>query len=293
MKNILNVKNLTMSYGVEPLYEDVSFGIDAGEKVAVVGPNGCGKSTLFKLLAGRMTSDEGEIIRRGETTLGYLAQSREFAAGKTPRDIVADALESVRRAIEQHDEISNRLGDADADDASIEELLDEQSRLQERIQKMGGWSWEHRVEEMLDRLGISAWIDEPIGRLSGGQRRRVDLARVLLKAPDLLLLDEPTNHLDTTAAEWLEAWLIDHGDAVMFVTHDRYFLENVADRILEIDDDGFFDYPGNYRTFIERKRHRTEIRKRTEKRRQKEIKKELEWLGGGVKARNTRSKKRI
>ena len=293
MQNLLNVQNLTMSFGVELLYDDVGFGVASGEKIAVVGPNGCGKSTLFRILANRQRADDGEIILRSETTLGYLSQNEDFAADDTPREIVAHAMKPVRDAIKEHAAISERLATPDDDPAPIEELLEHQSMLQERIQKTGGWSWQHRVEEMLDRLGVTEWIDEPIRRLSGGQRRRVDLARVLLESPDLLLLDEPTNHLDTTAVEWLEHWLIDHTSTVMFVTHDRYFLERIADRILEIDDDGFFDYPGNYNTFMERKLHRTEVRHKTEQRRQKLLDKELDWLSGGVKSQNTRSKKRI
>ena len=282
-----------MSYGVDALYEDVGFGVSSGERIAVVGPNGCGKSTLFKLLAGQLTADDGEITWRGDTTLGYLAQTEDFDADDTPHSIVARAMRPVREAIEEHSELSDLLSDPDSAERSLDELLKRQAELQERIQKVGGWSWEHRVEEMLDRLGVTDWIDVPMRRLSGGQRRRVDLARVLLEAPDLLLLDEPTNHLDTTAVEWLEGWLIDHTDTVMFVTHDRYFLERIADRILEIDADGFYDYPGNYQTFMERKQHRQKIRKRTEKKRKKQLKKELEWLSGGVKSQNTRSKKRI
>ncbi len=293
MENLLNVQNLTMSYGVDELYKDVGFGVSSGEKIAVVGPNGCGKSTLFKLLAGRMRPDDGEIVWRSETSLSYLAQTEDFAADDTPRKIVARAMRPVREAIDEYGLVSERIAESGDDPGELDELIERQSLLQERIQKIGGWSWEHRVEEMLDRLGVTEWIDEPIGRLSGGQRRRVDLARVLLESPDLLLLDEPTNHLDTTAAEWLEDWLIDHTSTLLFVTHDRYFLERVADRILEIDDDGFYDYPGNYDTFMERKLHRTQIRRRTEKRRKKHLKKELEWLSGGVKSQNTRSKKRI
>ena len=291
MKNILSVQNLTMSFGVNPLYEAVNFGVSAGERIAVVGPNGCGKSTLFKLLAGKLTPDEGELTYRGEITVGYLAQKQPFDPEDTPRRIVARAMKPVRDAIEEHDQVSTLLSDEPGDE--LDELLERQSQLQERIRKMGGWSWEHRVEEMLDRLGIHDWIDVPISRLSGGQRRRVDLARVLLQSPDLLLLDEPTNHLDTAVAEWLEHWLIDRAQTVLFVTHDRYFLERVATRILEVTNDDFYDYPGDYQTFMQRKLHREQIQKRTEHRRQKELQKELEALRGGVKSQNKHGKKRL
>lgn len=292
MENLLNVRNLTMSYGTEQLYHDVGFGVAAGEKIAFVGPNGCGKSTLFQILVGQITPDDGEVIIRGDTTVGYLAQEERFGADDTPRKIVARALLPVRKAIAEHTEISEKLGTIDTDDTALDELLTRQAALQERINKAGGWSWEHRVEEMLDRLGVTGWIDEPARNLSGGQRRRVDLARVLLESPDLLLLDEPTNHLDTTAVEWLEDWLIEQASTLIFVTHDRYFLERIADRILEIDDE-FYDYPGNFQTFLERKKHREEVRQRTEVRNKKMLKKELQWLQGSVKSQNKRSKRRL
>ena len=281
-----------MSYGTDLLYQGVGFGVAAGEKIAFVGPNGCGKSTLFQILAGQIVPDEGEVIIRGDTTLGYLAQEEKFGAHDTPRDVVARALLPVRRAIEEHTELSEKLSHVDGSEENLDQMLERQAFLQERIQKSGGWSWEHRVEEMLDRLGVTTWIDEPARNLSGGQRRRVDLARVLLESPDLLLLDEPTNHLDTTAVEWLEDWLIDHVHTLIFVTHDRYFLERIADRILEIDDD-FYDYPGNFQTFMERKTHRDQVRERTEVRNKKLLEKELQWLQGSVKSQNKRSKQRL
>ena len=295
MENLLNINNLSVSYGVDPLYEDVSFGISAGEKVAVVGPNGCGKSTLFDTLAGLRPPDDGEITLRGDITFGYLSQHESFGPDQTARDVVAEAMRTVREALEEYETISNQLGDVDhsADGQRLEALLKRQSELQSTIEKIGGWTWEHRVEEMLDRLSVTRWMDTPMRRLSGGQRRRVDLARVLLEAPDLLMLDEPTNHLDTGAVEWLEGWLKDHARTLLFVTHDRYFLERIADRIIEIGQHQFYDYPGNYQTFIERSTHRQDILRRTHKRKKKELKKELQWLQGSVKSQDRRSQKRI
>ncbi|MFU8804066.1 MAG: ABC-F family ATP-binding cassette domain-containing protein [Bradymonadaceae bacterium] len=290
--NILNVRNLTMSYGARALYEDVGFGLDDGERVAVIGPNGCGKSTLFKLIAGEQVADNGDITLRSGTTVGYLSQSIDFAPHTTSRQLVARAMQPVRDALAEFDVLSAQISES-MPAGQLEELLERQAVLQQRIQNAGGWNWGHRVEEMLDRLGVSAFIDVPIESLSGGQRRRVGLARVLLEAPDLLLLDEPTNHLDGDAVEWLEGWLRARSGTLMLITHDRYFLENIVERILEIDDDGFYDYPGNFATFMERKEHRMNVRERTEQRRQKLMEKELDWLSGSIKSTSTRSKRRV
>jgi ATP-binding cassette subfamily F protein uup len=289
--NLLSVKDLSMAFGVESLFEEIRFGVDDGERVGVVGPNGCGKSTLFRILAGRMLPDSGEAAMRTGTTVGFLPQVAELDPDQTPRDVVAKAMIPVREAIAEHDRVTAEM--AGKTGHALEELMARQSELQDRIRNLGGWDWEHRVDEMLDRLGVTTWVDRPVRQLSGGQRRRVDLARVLLESPDLLLLDEPTNHLDADAVEWLEGWLKARANTLLLITHDRYFLERVVDRILEIDPEGFFDYPGNYETFMQRKLHRMEVRRKTEHRRQRLLKKELEWLRGGVKARNTRSQKRV
>lgn len=290
--NVLNLSNLSMSFGADLLYEDVGFGLDEGERVAVIGPNGCGKSTLFQLLAGERLPDEGEITVRSGTTVGYLSQDPSFEPGTTCRQVVARAMEPVRKALADFVRVSESITE-DLDPEKLEELLSQQSHLEQRIRNSGGWNWEHHVEEMLDRLGVSAYIDTPMERLSGGQRRRVALARVLAEGPDLLLLDEPTNHLDEDAVNWLEGWLKERSGTLMIITHDRYFLENVVDRILEIDEVGFYDYPGNFETFMERRRHRLSIRERTERRQQKMLDKELDWLGGSAKSQYTKSKRRI
>ncbi len=290
--NVLNVSNLSMSFGADVLYEGVGFGLDDGERVAVIGPNGCGKSTLFQLLAGERIPDDGEITVRSGTSVGYLGQDPSFEPGTTCRQVVARAMEPVRKALAEFTRVSESITQA-LPPEELEELLSRQAELEQRIRNSGGWNWEHHVEEMLDRLGVSAYIDTPINQLSGGQRRRVALARVLAEGPDLLLLDEPTNHLDEDAVDWLEGWLRERPGTLMLVTHDRYFLENVVGRILEVDSEGFYDYPGNFETFMERRRHRLAIRERTEKRQKKLLDKELDWLGGSAKSQYTKSKKRI
>ncbi len=289
---VLSVDNLHVEFGGEAVLEGVDFGIEAGENVALVGPNGVGKTTLLKLIAGEYTADDGTISIRREGRVAYLHQTARFGEAQWVREVVREAMREVREAIGAFDALSERLSEPAPDD-EIDELLDEQQRLQQRIERLGGWNWEPRVDEMLDRLGVDAWVDTPIEDLSGGQRRRVALARVLLEHPDLLMLDEPTNHLDPATVEWLENWLIDFEGAVLFVSHDRYFLERVADRILELDEhDGLFEHPPHYQTFMQRKLERMQIRKRTQERRRKLIEEELDWLDRGMKSQGRDSRGR-
>jgi len=290
--NVLSVDDLKIRYGVETVFEGLEFGIDRGENVALVGPNGVGKTTLLQLVAGDERPDDGTISLAKEARVAFLRQKPAFDGAETAREVLRGAMRDVREAIEEFESISSQLSDADeAEEES--ELVERQHELQQRIERLGGWDWEHRVEGMLDRLGVDAWVDRPLEDLSGGQERRVAMARVLLAHPDLLMLDEPTNHLDPETVSWLEDWLIEFPGAVLFVTHDRYFLERVADRILELDArDGLFEHPPHYQTFMERKLERLEIRKRTKQRTQKLIEEELDWLDRGVKSQGRDTEKR-
>ena len=199
---------------------------------------------------------------------------------ETPREVVARAVEGVKQAIDAHEAITAEIASVSVsgDTGALDRLLREQDERQQQIEKLGGWDWERRVEEMLDRLGLQELLDVPVGSLSGGQQRRVDLARVLLEAPDLLLLDEPTNHLDPDTVDWLEGWLKSKTRGLLLVTHDRYFLERVVDRILEVSRDGFYDYPGEYRVFMERKLSRMEVEQKTRTREQRLISEEISKL---------------
>lgn len=288
--NVFNAENLSMSFGADQIFEDVDFGVDSGEKVGVVGPNGVGKTTLFKILIGTFVPDSGRVSFQQGARVGYLPQEPEYDYSQTPRDIAEEALEPVRDAISEYEELSEAT--ANADPADLERLIDEQHELQQRIESLGGWEWQQRLEETFDRLGVTPVADVSLAGLSGGQRRRVALARVLLESPDLLLLDEPTNHLDPDMVEWLENWLHGYPGAVLVISHDRYFLDKTANRILEVTPVGIFDYPGNFAEYMERREKRLEVLERTKERREKALEEELDWLDRGVKARGRGSKKR-
>ena len=291
--NLLSVNKLGHTYDDSPLFDDVSFGVDEGERVAVVGPNGCGKTTLLRILAGRIEPARGECVMQTGSEVGYLPQRVVEAGDATPRDVVARAVEAVREAIARHDDVSTAIGGLSGDEAALSEALVEQSMWAERVVRLGGWDWERRVDEMVDRLGLTGVMNAPMATLSGGQRRRVDLARALLAQPDLMLLDEPTNHLDTDAVDWLQGWLAARSGALILVTHDRYFLERVAGRILEIDGPKIFDHPANYQTFITRRFERMEQRERTERRRGRSLEVESERLERQLKGKQGRSQHHV
>lgn len=289
--NLLSVKGLTQSYGNGPVYTDVSFGVDDSEKVAIVGSNGVGKTTLFRILVGQIEPDSGVIALRQGATLNYLSQEVGFDGALTPRQVVARAVERVQAVIAEHDTISAQIAScAPGDD--FERLLQEQELLQLEIEKLGGWDWERRVDEMLDRLGLESVLDTPAERLSGGQQRRVDLARVLLETADLLMLDEPTNHLDPQTVDWLEGWLRNKTRGLLLVTHDRYFLERVVDRIVEVSPTAFYDFPGRYQVFMERKLARMRLDGRAQAREQRLIADELDRLKNSAKPLTTIESKR-
>lgn len=292
--NIINVQNLTMSFGPKIIFDDVDFAIDEGEKVALMGPNGVGKTTLFRILTGRYQPDDGIIALRNEARIGHLTQDTQLDPQATPRELVARAVDQVRELIARYDAVSKRMTNpaVQADQSALQAALGEQEDLRRRIEAAGGWDWERRIAEVLGRLGLSALIDAPAASLSGGQRRRVALARVLLESPDLLLMDEPTNHLDHEAVEWLEGWLKNFPGGVMLITHDRYFLEQVADRIIEATRGGLYSHPGTYREFMDRKLRRIEVEQSTQRRADKSLDAELEWAQRGVKSRGRTSKAR-
>lgn len=293
--NLLNVQNLSMSFGEHIIFDDVDFAIDEGEKVALMGPNGVGKTTLFRILIGQYQPDDGTIALQNEVRIGHLSQQTELADDATPRDMVAEAVSDVQRFIADYEAISASMADFDpsSEADALNDAIVEQDRLRRRIESSGGWDWQRRIDEVLGRLGLAEYIDTPVAQLSGGQRRRVALAHTLIEVPDLLLMDEPTNHLDPDAVEWLEGWLRQFSGGVLLITHDRYFLEQIAERIIEATPGGLYSHPGTYQEYISRKLKRIEVERTTKKRREKSLDDEHDWLQRGVKARGRTSKARL
>ncbi len=286
--NVLNVQHLSMSFGAHTVFDDVDFAVDDGENVALLGPNGIGKTTLFRILIGRYEADAGKIALRNGARIGHLTQETRLDEWATPRELVGEAVRPVREAIAAYEKMSAEIEHAD----DLEAAIVRQDELRQRIESLGGWDWQRRVDEVLARLGLAEHMDARVAHLSGGQRRRVALARVLIESPDLLLMDEPTNHLDPDTVEWLEGWLRAFPGGLLLITHDRYFLEQVASRIIEVAPDGLHSHPGTYQQFVERKQQRMEVHRKTQQRRQKSLEDELDWLQRGVKARGRASKAR-
>ncbi|MEL6180784.1 MAG: ABC-F family ATP-binding cassette domain-containing protein, partial [Myxococcota bacterium] len=291
--NLLNARQLSKSYGPRVLFSDVSLVVDEGEKIGVIGVNGSGKSTLFKILAGDVEPDDGVIAIKRGISVGYLSQSPRFPAGSTPREVVSEAMGPVRQAIERWNTITVQLADASAEEQ--EALLDEQAELQRQIERTGGWAWDHHVENVIERLGLQEQIDRPVESLSGGQHRRVALAKLLLSSPELMILDEPTNHLDADTIEWLEGELTQYSGAILMVTHDRYFLDHIVTRIIEFDHiaQELISHPGSYQAYMNNKLERLQQREQSEQKRTNLLRTELEWLRRGPKARGTKAKARI
>jgi ATP-binding cassette subfamily F protein uup len=288
---LLRAANLSLAFGSRTVFDQLTFTIEESERVGLVGVNGSGKSTLMKILAGAMQPDAGEIQRRRSARIALLPQEPEFPKGATVASELAVARHALRMALAENAALSERLSAATPEEQF--RLLEQLSENASEIERLGGWGTEHHAKTLLDRLGVKDW-DRPIAELSGGLRKRVAIARALLEMPDLLLLDEPTNHLDADTVEWLEDELDAVPGAVLLVTHDRYFLDELVDRIVEIGPDGrLTSFPGNYEAYLEQKLVALEEAGAQEHKRQRWIQQEVAWLRRGVEARRTKSKARI
>ena len=292
MGNIVSLWQVRKAYGDRVVLRSVTVGIDAGEKVGLVGCNGSGKSTLFRVLAGREEPDGGTVARHRELSTGYLPQEPTLPAGRTVWQVASSGLETLLDARRRAEEVAAGMAAGAGDESRSAELADRYDGLQREIERLGGWDTDYRVEELLQHLGVAEVARAPVEQLSGGQQKRVALARVLLMRPSLLVLDEPTNHLDADTVDWLEGFLATTDAAVALVTHDRYVLDRVVGRMLELRDGEVIAYQGNYTTFLQQKAGRLSVEQRTDARRRRLVEQELEWLGRTPSARRHKQKAR-
>lgn len=288
-KIIYSMYKVSKYHGTKQVIKDISLSYFYGAKIGVLGLNGSGKSTLLKIMAGVDTEFNGEVNLSSGFTIGYLEQEPELETGKTVKEIVSQGVQEVVDLLHEYDTINEAFGDPDAD---FDQLLERQGKVQERIESLDGWELDSRLELAMDALRCPP-AEQVVDTLSGGERRRVALCRLLLKKPDILLLDEPTNHLDAESIAWLERHLQQYPGTIIAVTHDRYFLDNVAGWILELDRGEGIPWKGNYSSWLDQKKNRLAQEEKSESERQKTLARELEWIRMSPKGRHAKAKARI
>src|SRR6188474_2348323 len=271
--------------------EDIWLSFYFGAKIGVLGLNGAGKSSLLRIMAGDDTSFTGEAFPADGISIGFLQQEPRLNASKNVLGNVEEGVAEIKALLTRYDEVNAKLGE-DLTPDEMEKVLDEQSRIQDRIDSSNAWDLDSRLELAMDALRLPP-SDAEVARLSGGERRRVALCRLLLQSPDLLLLDEPTNHLDAESVAWLERFLKDYPGTVVAVTHDRYFLDNVAGWILELDRGRGIPWEGNYSSWLEQKQQRLQLEEKAETRRQRTLERELDWIRMSPRARQAKGKARL
>jgi ATP-binding cassette ChvD family protein len=288
---IYQIAQLTKKHGQREVLKDIWLAFYPGAKIGVLGKNGSGKSTLLRIMAGMDREFEGEAQLTSGFTVGYLSQEPQLNPEKDVAGNVEEAVESTRAILRRFDEINARLGE-DMSPEQMDKLLAEQAKVQDQIEALNAWELDRQVEIAMDAMNLPSG-DADVASLSGGERRRVALCKILLEHPDLLLLDEPTNHLDAESVAWLERHLADYNGTVVAVTHDRYFLDNVAGWILELDRGQGIPWEGNYSSWLEQKRDRLAAEEKAASARQKSLASELEWIRMAPRARQAKSKARI
>ncbi|MCV7103402.1 energy-dependent translational throttle protein EttA [Mycobacterium palustre] len=284
---IYTMKKVRKAHGDKVILDDVTLSFFPGAKIGVVGPNGAGKSSVLRIMAGLDKPNNGEAFLANDATVGILQQEPPLNEEKTVRGNVEEGLGDIKVKLDRFNEVAELM----ATDYS-DELMEEMGRLQEELDHADAWDLDSQLEQAMDALRCPP-PDEPVTNLSGGERRRVALCKLLLSKPDLLLLDEPTNHLDAESVQWLEQHLASYAGAILAVTHDRYFLDNVAEWILELDRGRAYPYEGNYSTYLEKKAERLAVQGRKDAKLQKRLTEELAWVRSGAKARQAKSKARL
>lgn len=288
-KIIYTMDRVSRSYGTKVVLKDISISYFYGAKIGVIGPNGSGKSSLFKILAGIDKDFTGETTLAPGYSIGYLEQEPQLEPGKTVLETVKEGVKEITDLLAEFDRINEAFGDPDAD---IDKLCARQGEVQEKLDALDAWNLDNNLELAMDALRCPP-AEQVVDVLSGGERRRVALCRLLLQKPDILLLDEPTNHLDAETVAWLEKHLHDYPGTVIAITHDRYFLDDVAGWILELDRGEGYPFKGNYSSWLEQKNQRLALENKNESQRQKEIQRELEWIHMGAKGRQAKHKEHI
>ncbi len=285
--NILSLENVSKNYGIKPLFEGVTIGLEDTDKIGIIGANGSGKTTFLRVIAGTETTDTGKVVRANGKTLAYLSQNPPIDDEATVLETIFASSSGVMTAIADYETACHDLA-IEYSDAQLKKVSD----LQHELEINGGWEIETNAKTVLTKLGITDTATQ-MKTLSGGQRKRVALAHELIFKPDILILDEPTNHLDADTIEWLEDYLRRYTGALLLVTHDRYFLDRVTNRIFEIDRGTVQNFAGNYAYYLEKKEEQDTLRATEGHKREQLIKKELAWLRTGAKARTRKSKHRI
>lgn len=284
---IYTMKKVRKAHGDKVILDDVTLSFYPGAKIGVVGPNGAGKSSVLRIMAGLDKPNNGDAFLATGATVGILQQEPPLNEDKTVRGNVEEGMGGIKIKLDRFNEVAELMATDYTD-----ELMEEMGRLQEELDHADAWDLDAQLEQAMDALRCPP-ADEPVTNLSGGERRRVALCKLLLSKPDLLLLDEPTNHLDAESVQWLEQHLASYPGAILAVTHDRYFLDNVAEWILELDRGRAYPYEGNYSTYLEKKAERLAVQGRKDAKLQKRLTEELAWVRSGAKARQAKSKARL
>ena len=286
--NLITLENISKSYSEKILANNVSIGINEGEKIGLIGVNGTGKSSFLKIVAGVEEPDEGTVTKGNRVRIEYLAQTPDYDDNATVLEQVFKGNSEEMRILREYEELLEKIDKGEVKGDDSERLI----KLQGKIDALNLWDMESEAKNVLTKLGITNF-EEKVGNLSGGQKKRIMLAAALITPCELLILDEPTNHLDNETISWLEEYLNSRKGALLMITHDRYFLDRVTNRILELDRGRLFSYDGNYSVFLEKKMERIAIEKASEEKRQNLMRKELAWVRRGAKARTTKQKARL